>query len=78
VDGLLLVKYNSRTNLSKGIKNSLPEYAKMFDTKIYKTHIREAVAVREAQAAQESLFSWAPGSKPAEDYETLLNEILGG
>ena len=78
VDGLLLIKYNSRTNLSKGILTSLPEYAKMFDTRIYKTYIREAVAVREAQAAQESLFSWAPGCKPAENYEALLNEILGG
>ena len=75
---MLLIKYNSRTNLSKGILTSLPEYAKMFDTRIYKTYIREAVAVREAQAAQESLFSWAPGCKPAENYEALLNEILGG
>ena len=50
----------------------------MFDTRIYKTFIREAIAVREAQAAQESLFSWAPECKPAEDYEMLLNEILGG
>lgn len=78
VDGLLLVKYNNRTNLSKGITESLPEYAEMFGTRVYKTAIREAVAVREAQAAQESLFVWAPNSKPAEDYKALVNEILGG
>ena len=78
VDGLLLVKYNGRTNLAKGIAGSLPEYAEMFDTRVYKTAIREAVAAREAQAAQESLFSWAPDSTTAEDYRNLMIEILGG
>lgn len=78
VDGLLLVKYNNRTKLSKGITESLPEYATMFKTRVYDTVIREAVAVREAQAAQESLFTWAPSCKPAEDYKSLVEEILGG
>lgn len=78
VDGLLLVKYNGRTNLSKGISESLPKYADLFGSRVYTTVIREAVAVREAQAAQESLFTWAPNSNPANDYRALLNEIIGG
>ena len=34
--------------------------------------IREAVAIREAQTLQRSLYEYAPGSKPAADYLQLL------
>ena len=78
VDGLLLVKYKDRTNLSKEILATLPEYAKLLNTRIYETKIREAVATQEAQAARESLFTWAPSSTTAKDYLELLNEIVGG
>ena len=76
VDGLLLVKYSDRTNLEKGILDSLPEYAKMFNTRVYKTRIRESVRAREAQAKQMGLIEWAPKSTTALDYKALVNEIL--
>lgn len=78
VDGLLLIKYKERTNLTKEIHASLPEYTKLMNTKVYSTKIREAVATQEAQAARESLFTWAPASTTAEDYMNLLNEYTGG
>lgn len=78
VDGLLLVKYKERTNLTKEVLTSLPEYAKLLKTRIYETKIREAVATQEAQTARESLFTWAPSSNTAVDYLELLEEILGG
>lgn len=37
--------------------------------------IREAVALREAQTLQRSLYEYAPGSKPAADYLALLDSI---
>ena len=37
--------------------------------------IREAVAIREAQTLQRSLYEYAPNSKPAADYLQLLNCI---
>lgn len=78
VDGMLIVKFNDRTNLSKGILESLPEYAERFGTKIYASRIRESVRAREAQATQHSLYEWAPGSTTAQDYMSLAEEILGG
>lgn len=78
VDGLLLVKYNDRINLAKGIMESLPGYAKLFGTRIYQTKIRESVKTREAQATQSGLLEWAPDSTTAVDYKALVNEILGG
>lgn len=77
VDGLLLVKYKERTNLTKEIHAALPEYTKLLNTKVYETKIREAVATQEAQAARQSLFAWAPTSTTAEDYMNLLNEYTG-
>ena len=76
VDGLLLVKYSDRTNLAKGIASSLPEYARLFGTRIYNTKIRESVKVREAQVKQMSLFEWAPFCTTAEDYIMLVEELL--
>ena len=78
VDGMLIVKFNDRTNLSKGILDSLPEYAAQFNTKIYNSRIRESIRAREAQATQHSIYEWAPDSTTALDYVELAKEILGG
>lgn len=78
VDGMLIVKFNDRTNLSKDILENLPEYAKRFNTKIYNSRIRESVRAREAQAARSSIYKWAPDSTTAQDYVELAKEILGG
>lgn len=76
VDGLLLVKYNERTNLTKEISEYLPQYTKLMNTKIYETKIRESVKTQEAQTARESLFTWAPTSTTASDYRNLLQEVI--
>lgn len=76
VDGLLLVKYNERTNLTKEISEYLPQYTKLMNTKIYETKIRESVKTQEAQTARESLFTWAPTSTTATDYRNLLQEVI--
>lgn len=78
VDGLLLVKHSDRTNLAKDIADNLPAYAERFNTRIYSTTIRESVKAREAQAAQKSIYEWAPDCTTALDYVDLTNEILGG
>ena len=42
---------------------------------LFQTSIREGVAVKEAAAMQQSIFDYAPKSKPAQDYSTLLDEM---
>ena len=42
---------------------------------VLRTTIRNGVAVREAQLQRESLFTYAPKSKPAQDYYKLLDEL---
>lgn len=76
--GLLKVKYKGRQNLTADIeKNTLPEYAKEMNSKVFKTAIRESVKCQEAQTLGMRLSEYAPKSTTAEDYETLCKEIMG-
>ena len=45
---------------------------------IYKTYIRSAVAVEEAQANQADIFDYAGKSTVAEDYRAFIEEVLKG
>ena len=44
---------------------------------VFRTVIRSGVAVGESSYARQALFEYAPSSRPAQDYEALLREILG-
>lgn len=74
--GIVLVKYSERTILNRQMCELLDERAQEMDTVLFKTKIREGVAVPEAQAMQLSLIDYAPRSKPLMDYEQLVDEIL--
>lgn len=76
VAGLLINKYSTRTNLARAALDELPEFAKLLDTKVFETKIRESVRAQEAQAARRSIFDWAPSSTTAADYKHFVDEIL--
>lgn len=78
VDGLLLIRHDRRTHLGRDVAEQLPSFAGLLDTKMYNTTIRECIKVREAQAATQCLYTWAPGSTTAQDYEAFIDEFLGG
>ena len=74
--GILLTRYNSRSILRRDMATVLQDTAKKIDTKVFKTTIREAIAVGEAQAQQQDLFSYSPKSNVAEDYKAFVAEVL--
>ena len=76
VAGILLTKYNSRTNVSKLIEKSLNSAAGLLGTKVFGNRIRQAVVVQESQIAKEDLFSYSPNAKVAEDYKGFIDEFL--
>lgn len=76
IAGLLLTRYNNRTILSRDIKDGIEEKAEEFNAELYKTIIREGVAVKEAQTQRVSLFDYSPKSNPAVDYMNFINEYL--
>ena len=58
-------------------ESSVRKLADKLGTKVFKTTIREAIAVKEAQISQQSLFEYAPKAKVAEDYRAFIEELLG-
>lgn len=75
VAGLLLVKYDKRTNLSKDVEQSLQNVASVMNTKLFKTKIRESVKAREAQAKRMMLIDYSPNSTTSNDYIHFTNEL---
>lgn len=76
IEGILLTRYSSRSVLSRDVTTIAEQLAEKLGTTVFKTTIREAVAVKEAQISQESLFSYAPKAKVTEDYRAFVDEIL--
>lgn len=76
VAGMLLTMFNDRTKFTKHIRLQLERLATEKHTKIFKTFIHTAIAVKESQGWKQSLTLYDPKSKPAKDYKTLTQELL--
>lgn len=77
VEGILLTRFNPRSILSRQVANAAKALAQRLGGKLYKATIREAVAIKEAQINQQSIFAYAPKSKVAKDYARFIDELLG-
>ena len=73
--GIVITKYQPRTNLARQYETLIEATAEKCDTKLLKTRIRQGVAIEEAQALKRDLYEYAPKSKPAEDYMSLIKEL---
>lgn len=76
VQGILLTRHNPRSVLSRDLTDMIEDTAGQLGTFLYKTTIREGIAVKEAQASRMDLFSYAPRSKVAQDYRDFTDEFL--
>lgn len=76
VAGILITKYNKRTNVSKLLEKSVNDAAELLGTTVFQSRIRQAVAVNESQIARESLFEYAPKATVTEDYRQFVDELL--
>lgn len=77
IAGLLLVKYNARTRLSKEVFEDLQRIAKQMGTKVFNTKIRESTKMKEAQALRMNLCDYAPKCTTALDYQSFVEELIG-
>jgi len=73
--GILLNKYNARLTLNREVSEMADQIAKQLKTSVFKSVIRSSIAVAEAPAHGESVLSYAPNSKPADDFQHLTSEI---
>lgn len=74
INGLLLTQTN-RTIVSQQVGEALREN---FGELVFSTTIRRNVALVEASGMQQDIFTYAPDSVGAQDYESLAKEILHG
>ena len=76
VKGIVLTRFNSRAVVSRDMQELIAQTASALNTKLYKTTIRECTALKEAQAVQQDIYSYAPRSNATADYKALVAEII--
>lgn len=78
IAGLLLTKTRRNTTLNTEVSEVLPKLAEALDTKAFKTDIRLAIGVEQAQKERMSVVEFAPTSAAAQDYMAFTKEYLEG
>ena len=78
IKGILFTRFNPRANISKQIKELTAQLGEYISAPIYKTYIRSAVVVEEAQANKTDIFDYSDKSTVSEDYKAFIEEFLKG
>ena len=76
IAGLLLVKYQGRSNLERETRDNIEKTAKEMGTKLFKTVIRECVKTKEAQECKKLLIDYAPKCNTCLDYIDFAKEVV--
>lgn len=71
--GVLVTMHDKRTIIAK---DSVAHIEHLFGDKVFKTVISRNVRLEESPAYKESIFTFAPNSKGAEEYQALAKEIV--
>lgn len=74
--GILFTRHNPRTIFTRDLDEVITDTAARLETGVFKARIREAVAVKEAQASHQDIFSYSPKSKVAADYKAFVEEVI--
>lgn len=75
IAAVVLTQYQARATLTRQYEDLIAEQCQAMGLKLANTRIRRAIAIQEAQASRESLYSYSARSNPAIDYLSLCNEI---
>ena len=73
--GVLITQHQARANLTRQYEEFLADLCKDLKYKLLKTRIRQGIAIQEAHALKENLFTYAPKAKATEDYKALIKEL---
>lgn len=74
--GVLVTKYQGRTNVESASKADALEIAEQLGTRLFETPIRSTVKIGETQKLKTDIFAYAPSSGVAGDYMDLCREII--
>lgn len=73
IGGVIATMYDHRKVLNRDVVETIKKY---FGDAVFETMIRDNVALAEAPAQRQDIFSYSPKSPGAEDYLALCKEIL--
>ncbi len=71
--GVIATMYDNRKVLNREVVETIKKY---FKTKVFKTYIRDNVALAEAPASRKDIFEYNARSNGAKDYLSLCKEIV--
>jgi len=71
--GVLVTLFDKRTSLSKDVEAHIRQ---VFGAKTFKTLISRSVRLEESPAHKETIFTFAPKSSGANEYQQLSKEVL--
>ena len=71
--GVVVTLYDRRTILGREVLQQIRE---VFGRKVFETMISKSVRLEEAPAYKESIFTFAPNSRGAEEYAKLCEEVM--
>lgn len=75
IAAVVLTQYQARATLTRQYEELIAEQCQVMGLYLARTRIRRAIALQEAQASRESLYSYNPKCNPAADYMALCEEI---
>lgn len=79
ISGLLITRYNSRSNVNQALKGQVQQIAEQMETKVFKATIRESVSVKESQLLKEDLFEqWHHVLMQQKLIQAFIREFLEG
>lgn len=73
IGGIVITQYNSRKTLNKSVAELIRD---SFCDKVFKTIIRDNVALAECPIQGQTIFEYSPKSNGANDYMSLAEEVL--
>ena len=75
--GILLNKFNGRLTLSKDILELAEEVAGQLGSKVFQTRIHRGVGVAMAPAHGQTVLTYQPDSRPAQDFLDIVDAVAG-
>ena len=73
ITGVIATLYDARKNLNREVIEAIQE---RFKDSLFKTYIRDNIALAEAPSYGKDIFSYQPNSNGASDYLMLVDEII--
>ena len=75
--GILINKFNGRLTLSKDILELAQEVASQLDSQVFQAKIHRGVGVAMAPAHGQTVLTYQPDSRPAQDFQEIVDAVAG-